>query len=122
MAILVVDREPLLRRYVRAILETHGFQALEAPDAPTALKEVRSKPDQISLLVTHIDALNGSPGIQLARSVRAEYPHIPVLFTSVLDHSLDELQRVVPSCRFLPKPFPAGALISTVRELLAGTG
>ena len=56
MAILVVDREPLLRRCVRAILETHGFQALEAPDGRTALKEVRSKPDQISLLIAHIDA------------------------------------------------------------------
>ena len=105
MAILVLDREPLLRRYVRAILETHGFQALEAPDGRTALKEVRSKPDQISLLVTHIGALNGSPGIQLARSVRAEYPHIPVLWATPWK-SCRGLCRVAA---FLQQPFVLAA-------------
>jgi DNA-binding response OmpR family regulator len=122
MAILVVDSAAQVRGCVRAILEKHGYQSREAPDGPTALKEVRSKPDQISLIVTHIDARNGSPGIQLAQSVRAEYPHMPVLFTSALDHSLEGLQLVVPGCRFLLKPFTAPALLSAIRELLAGTG
>jgi two-component system cell cycle sensor histidine kinase/response regulator CckA len=122
MAILVVDSEPLMHRYVRLVLGKHGFQTLEAPDGPTALKEVRSKPDQISLLMIHIDAMGSSGGIQLARSVRAEYPHIPVLFTSALNHSLEGLQLVVPGCRFLQKPFSPTALRSAIRELLGGTG
>jgi DNA-binding response OmpR family regulator len=120
MAILVVDNEPQILRYVRLILEKHGFQTLEAKDGPTALKEVRSKPDQISLLVAHIDALGMSGGIQLARSVRAEYPQIPVLFTSALDHAKEELQRSVPGCRFLQKPFASAGLLSAIRELLDG--
>ena len=97
----------------------HGFQTLEAPDAPTALKEVRDKPDQISLLMAHIDALSRSGGIPLALRVRAEYPHMPVLFT--LDHSLQELLRVVPGSHLLLKPFRI-CLLSAVRELVAGTG
>jgi two-component system response regulator YesN len=60
-------------------------------------------------------------GVELARSLREEFPHIKVLLIS--GHTKDR-KRVVEeslnstSCSFLQKPFTPHALVTRIRELL----
>ena len=51
--VLIVDDEPLIRLYVRGVLEDAGYCAKEASNAQDALKLIQE--DGITLLVTDID-------------------------------------------------------------------
>ena len=60
-------------------------------------------------------------GVELARSLRAEFPHIKVLLIS--GHAKDRKGVVEESlrctfCSFLQKPFTPHILVTRIRELL----
>jgi DNA-binding response OmpR family regulator len=117
MPILVVDDDAQIRRLVLVILSKQGFQPLAAHDEGTALALVRQHAGQVTALVTDIH-MTGKGGVELAQVLRAEFPRLPVLFLSTLATSIDELERAVPGCGFLQKPFRQAALVEAVRRLL----
>ena len=103
--VLIVDDEPLIRLYVRGVLEDEGHLTKEASNAEDALKLIEE--DGITLVVTDIDMPGGMDGLALAREVRATRPNIAVIVTSG---------------RHLPRPdeMPSDAHF-TLKALLART-
>ena len=111
---LVVDDNGSVRAYVKGGLESEGFRTLEADDGELGLELVRKFGSDIDLVISDIQ-MPKLDGIQLANSVRAEFPKIPIiLISSYTDVALENQ----PGVEFIQKPFSSDVLAAKVRQLL----
>ena len=117
--VLVVDDEPQLRSLLRKLLCRHGFETVEAGDGHSALSTAQELNGELSVIVTDIDMPGGMDGIELAKSVRSEFPAIPVVFISALPVSCTDLEVAAPGCVFVRKPFAPSAIIQALQTLTA---
>lgn len=112
--VLVVDDDDDIRSLLRELLEEFGhYQVSEAANGAEALALIRrsaQKPELI-LLDLMMPVMNG---FELARRLRAdpETASIPVVVISATATRSDA--KDLGSVAFLPKPFRAEALLSTV--------
>jgi DNA-binding response OmpR family regulator len=113
-AILVVEDEDLLRHYAADVLQEAGFEALEAADADAALALIRSRPD-VRVLFTDIELPGELDGMELARKVQQESPHVFVLVTSG-KHQPSRTE-MADDGRFLPKPYTRDEVIREINTL-----
>lgn len=116
--ILLVEDEELVRNLTRQVLETCGYQVIEATNGHEALEQCDKKDQQIDLLLTDVVMPNMS-GRELAEKVKEIHPSIKILFTSgytedaVVRHGISESEM-----NFIQKPFSFDELSKKVRKLL----
>ena len=116
--VLVVEDDAPVRAVAAAFLTQLGYRVLQAGDAESAERVLRSEPG-VELLFTDI-ALPGVDGIQLAQTARALRPELPVLFTSgyASDGALSRLPAEFRDS-VLPKPYLREELAYRVQMVLA---
>jgi CheY-like chemotaxis protein len=116
--ILVVDDEASIRRGVRQVLESAGYQVIEAGDGSGGLEVARAHHGPIDLLLTDV-VMPRVGGRELARDMARERPSVRVLFMSgyVDSPAVDQGMLDVAEW-FLAKPFTADGLLAKVREVL----
>ncbi len=80
--ILVVDDNPTVRHYLRAILEQQSAWHVcgEARSGEEALERVQNSPPDVVLLDFRMPDLNG---LDVARQISRQYPEIPILMVTV---------------------------------------
>jgi two-component system, NarL family, invasion response regulator UvrY len=79
--ILVVDDNPTVRHYLRAILEQQStWRVWEARTGEEALSHVRSSPPDVVVLDFRMPDLNG---LEVAREIGREHPSTPILMVTV---------------------------------------
>jgi DNA-binding response OmpR family regulator len=115
--ILVVEDEPQVRSLLKAMLAESGFEVIAAKDGTGAFHELRKRSGEVGLLVTDVD-MGRMNGIELAQSVRAEYPNVPILFVSGLPVAESELEKVAPGTLLVTKPFTTAQLVQAAKKLL----
>ena len=113
--ILVVEDSEAIRRVVCAMLTQHGYECLEAGNGAEALGVLRAG-HKIQLILTDV-VMPEMGGAELAVFLDRDYPAIPILFMS--GYSENPLVRAIErTAIFLPKPFTAAALTTSVRRAL----
>ncbi|MFC7735169.1 response regulator [Roseomonas sp. GCM10028921] len=113
--VLVVDDEPTVRMLVAEVLEELGYAALEAADAASGLKLLRSD-TRIDLLVTDVGLPGGMNGRQMADAAR---PGLKVLFiTGYAENAALGSGHFDPGMHVMTKPFAMDALATRIRELI----
>lgn len=115
--VLVVDDDPQLRRCVGHLLRRNAYEVLEAADGLEALNVLERYKGDVALVITdtripHMD------GFRLEATVRALYPHVPVLFASS-GCAAGQATEDIAADRILPKPFAAAELLKRVRKIMA---
>ena len=114
---LVVDDEPSVRNFIRAVLRSDGFQTIEAENGVQALELMRKLGTGVDLLVSDIK-MPKMDGITLACSVRAEFPAIPLILVS--GHAeIEQVEHPDPDFEFVQKPFLPATLLSRVKKLMS---
>lgn len=108
--VLVVDREPVLRRLVRETLSGRGYEVLEAPDAGAALRTADRQDARVDLLL--VDALVAERDVTALRERLARARRGLATVTMTSD---DGNGRAGPT---LHKPFTVSALLATVGEAI----
>ncbi len=113
--LLLVEDEPAIRRIAQRALEKVGYEVGSASQGEEALRLLEEDPAfQPVVLVTDV-VMPGMNGVELALRL----PGLPVLFTSgFADHPVLREQGLPPGSAFLPKPYPAEALVAAVASLL----
>ncbi|MGE3140845.1 MAG: PAS domain-containing protein, partial [Thermoleophilia bacterium] len=111
--ILLVEDEPLVRRYAADQLAALGYRVVAAADAGEALGLLRGGAE-IDLLFTDV-VMPGLDGRRLAGAARALRPDLPVLLTSGHADGAVSPDDPLP---LLPKPYERDALARHVREAL----
>lgn len=110
--IMIVDDEPLIRLYVRDILEGAGFEAEEAGSAEEALQRIREV-GAFSTVITDIDMPGEMDGLGLAHSVRAEHPDMAILIMS--GRRLPRPEQIPEAALLMTKPFSEDRLLNVLR-------
>jgi two-component system KDP operon response regulator KdpE len=113
--ILVVDDEEQIRRALKSILSTRGYQLEMATTAQEALlKAIDTPPDLVVLDL----ALPDRSGIEVCRELRT-WMSAPILILAVRANEADKILALDEGADdYLTKPFSAGELLARVRALL----
>ena len=118
--ILVVEDEPLVLSFLRAVLEDLGYEVFEAASAESALEIWRNQAPSIDLLFTDI-FMPGMNGAELARVLQAAQPDLRIVYTSGAPrHRVDALVKPVRDIHFVPKPYHLPSLEETLKKAVEG--
>lgn len=117
--ILVVEDEPVLRDMAHAILESCGYNILEAGSGVEALRVWEHHQNLIDLVLTDMVMPDGISGMDLAQRLRVTKPALKVIFAS--GYSMDDIDPGFMRkghALFLQKPYTHITLAQAVRDCL----
>jgi CheY-like chemotaxis protein len=117
--VLVVEDVDPLRRLVVRQMDQLGYRTIEAADAAAALK-VLDTGERVDLVFSDIVMGGEIDGLELARVVSTEWPHIKIVLTSGFPAGADPggKQSRVDGFALLSKPYRAADLATALREAL----
>jgi two-component system cell cycle sensor histidine kinase/response regulator CckA len=115
--VLIVDDEPLVRRFAARVLAGEGFGVHEADDGVAALELIRGGIVRPAVVVSDI-VMPRCNGVQLLEALSRVQPDLPVILMSGFA-AADLAQRgIVSPCGVLAKPFPPDQLVAEVRRCI----
>jgi CheY-like chemotaxis protein len=116
--ILVVEDDDSSRNLIARILQRLGYDTVEATNGLLAL-DILEHSNQFDLIVSDV-RMSPMDGLNLLMRVKQNYPHIPVLMTSVHGRPewISEAEDKGAS-GFLLKPFVKTQLADAVNSILA---
>lgn len=114
--LLLVDDSGLARRSLRSILESDGFEVLEAEDGMVALeKYFAEKPDVVMLDLV----MKGMYGLEVLIKIREMDPSARVIVVSAdVQASSQSLVHTAGASAFITKPVEREQLLTTIRTVL----
>lgn len=116
--ILLVEDEPVMRRFLAEALDTEGYRVLLAGHGEEALSLSEAYPSPIHLLVTDVmmPVMNGK---ELADRLCALRPELKVLFISGFSRAdVWPMDACEDQTDWLPKPFTGPVFHVKVRQIL----
>jgi two-component system, OmpR family, response regulator len=118
--ILVVDDEPSLAELLSSVLRYEGWDIAVAGDGSSAVRTAREfKPDAVVLDVM----LPDFSGFEVLRRLRAELPHVCVLFLTARDAVEDRVAGITAGGDdYVTKPFSLEEVLARLRGLLRRAG
>jgi CheY-like chemotaxis protein len=115
--VLVVEDEPVVRRFTVDALEELGYRVLEADGAEAALRLLDAHPD-VALLFTDV-VMPETNGRKLADEALRRRPGLRVLFTTGYTRNAVVHNGVLdPGVHLIGKPFTVDELAAKLREVL----
>jgi PAS domain S-box-containing protein len=120
--ILLVEDQLQLRRLARTVLQSYGYQVLEAANGAEAMACSERCPGPIHLMLTDV-IMPGMSGRELADHLKPARPGMKVLFMSgytegaIVHHGILDAD-----VAYLQKPVSADNLAAKVREVLGAPG
>ena len=117
MKVLLVDDSGMARRRVRQMLESEGYEVIEAEDGVVALERYFvDKPDLVLLDLV----MKGMYGLEVLTKLRQLDPAARVVVVSAdVQDSSKEMVQAAGAHAFLVKPVERDAMSATVRGVLA---
>lgn len=114
--VLIVDDESWVLTVTSKMLARQGYTVIAVSTGEEAIDSVESKGAELDLLITD-ETMPKMTGSQLIMEARERLPNLPVL---VISGKLAPKSVATPNTWFLQKPFTAGELARTVRDVLDG--
>lgn len=116
--VLIVDDERAIRRFLRTVLQAHGYEVFEAERGQDGLAGVvQHRPDLVILDL----GLPDMDGLDVTRGLR-EWSEIPIIILSVRDKETEKIAALDAGADdYLTKPFGAGELMARLRAALRRT-
>lgn len=114
-AILVIDDEPPLQKFLKLTLTSQNFKVIEALTGESGLRHAAN--DQPDLIILDL-GLPDIDGVQVTRRIR-EWSAIPIIVVSARGKEQDKIVALDAGADdYLTKPFGAGELMARVRVAL----
>jgi CheY-like chemotaxis protein len=120
--ILVMDDDAMLRGAIRVVLESAGYDVIEAGDGDAGLRLYREQGADLLLVDLFMPERDG---LEVIRAVRAEVPGAKIIAMSGgsnLKLDLLDAATAFGASRTLWKPFVPSVLLGAVRDLLGERG
>jgi two-component system OmpR family response regulator len=114
--VLVVDDEPSLAELLASVLRYEGWEIRTAGDGASAVRVARDfRPDAVVLDIM----LPDFDGLEVLRRVRADFPHVCVLFLTARDAVEDRVAGITAGGDdYVTKPFSLEEVLARLRGLL----
>jgi len=114
--ILVVDDEPAVRGFLRAVLEQGGYEVIEAADGGRALRQVTA--GHVDLVITDI-IMPEHEGIETIRALRREVPSVGIIAISGASQGQYlKMAQMLGADAILSKPVSGELLLAMVAQVL----
>lgn len=114
--VLLVDDSATDRKMIGGILERNGFAVRYAENGNGALKQLHRSLPEIVLTDMQMPEMDG---LELVKSIRAEFPHVPViLMTGHGSETLAAQALQHGAASYVPKSQIAKLLVDSVRHVL----
>jgi CheY-like chemotaxis protein len=113
--ILIVDDEPVVLSFTRAIFQRAGFEVVAAANAEAAQAACQSQ--ALDVMLTDV-RMPGMTGHELARWVAENSPATRTILMSGYDLACEQCP-YSPRCSLIAKPFRPAQVLAAVREALA---
>jgi two-component system chemotaxis response regulator CheY len=115
--VLLVDDSALARRSMRSVLETSGFEVIEAEDGMVALEKYSTdRPDLVMLDLV----MKGMYGLDVLTALREMDPSARVIVVSAdIQNSSQQMVQAAGASGFINKPVNREHLLDVVRQVLA---
>jgi len=111
--ILLVEDEVLVRLSLADELRSAGYAVFEASSADEALDLLHA--NGVQLVLSDIRMPGRMNGVELARAIRAEHPHVKIILASGESFSSKHWDE---NDGFFPKPYDSGRLIQHIKRLV----
>jgi two-component system KDP operon response regulator KdpE len=112
VAVLVVDDEPQVRRFLRSSLDTSAYQLIEAADGKACLAEAASRHPDVILLDLGLPDIDG---VEVTRRLR-EWTETPIVILSARGQDQDKIAALDAGADdYLTKPFSLPELLARIR-------
>ena len=115
--ILLVDDEEGVRKLCCAVLETNGYNVLEADNAQSALAAYDKNAHKVDLLLTDV-VMRQMNGFELGSALSERTPWLKILYMSGYRDQAGGTEPGQAPVTFLNKPFTPDALLAKVRQVL----
>jgi two-component system cell cycle sensor histidine kinase/response regulator CckA len=116
--VLVVEDQEAVRRLARRVLESHGYQVLEAGNGAEAHAVSGLYARDIDLLLTDV-VMPGIDGHTLSEQLRESRPNLRVILMSgFAEDVIAQRDAVASGLAYIQKPFNPEELAATVRKIL----
>lgn len=113
--VLVVDDEPQIRRFLRASLQAHDYQVVEAENGKEAVRECTVQNPELLILDLGLPDMDGLEVIKLVR----EWSTIPIIVLSLRSDDTDKIEALDRGANdYVTKPFSMGELLARMRAAL----
>jgi PAS domain S-box-containing protein len=117
--VLVVEDDPDVLKFARAVLEELGYRVLCASDGASALN--RLDHECVDALFTDVVMAGGMSGFELARLAKERQPGLKVLFATGYAAEFAQQDSSAEPLRVLHKPYKRLPLAQEIRQLLTGS-
>ena len=116
--ILVVEDEKSISHFISTVLNSHGYEAIQARSGAEALSIISSHcPDLVILDL----GLPDMDGMEILRSIRS-WSSLPVVVVSARSHEQDKVDALdLGADDYLTKPFGTDELLARVRAAIRHT-
>jgi DNA-binding NtrC family response regulator len=115
--VLVVDDEPMIRRFAGRVLREEGFGVYEASDGVEALDLIHAGTADLEIVLSDI-VMPRLNGVQLLETLSTLRPGLPVILMSGFGTTQLAERGIVSPCGVLSKPFTSEALVTEVRRCI----
>ena len=116
---MFIDDEPALAELGKLSLERLGYTVTSFMIPEQALNVFSLDPEAFDVVVTD-QTMPGLTGVEVATSMLALRPELPVIICSGFSHTLTEDQALAAGVlRFLPKPFSGASLHEAIQVVLS---
>ena len=114
-AVLLIEDEPQMRRFLKITLQGHGYRFVEAQSGQEGLTEAATRNPDIVLLDLGLPDIDG---LEVTRQIR-EWSMVPIIVLSARDQEDDKILALDAGADdYLTKPFGAGELLARMRVAL----
>jgi len=118
ITILLVEDDAAVRDAAKRMLTRNGFKVVEATNGAEAVELWDRSANAIDVVLTDV-VMPAMGGADMVRALRDRRPGVRVIFMSgYTQGTLDTSDMDQGATRFLPKPFTADQLVSTLKALL----
>jgi DNA-binding response OmpR family regulator len=115
--VLLVEDNVSVRELLRVLLETEGYEIVEATDGSDGLAQAeQSKPD-LMILDLMMPGLDGESVLRRLRT-HPELSKVPVLVVSGKYESLGRLKDQIGEENVFPKPFEPSRMMDRIGDLI----
>jgi two-component system response regulator (stage 0 sporulation protein F) len=113
-SILIIDDEDTIRKLLRAVLETEGYEVTEAANGRIGLEQYRQKPTDLVITDILMPELNG---LDLLLELTRDFLDAKVIAISGLggEKNVLDVAKLLGARRTIQKPFSLPQLLDAVR-------
>lgn len=115
--VLVVDDEPIVRRFASRVLADAGYSVATAADGAEALELVQGRREPVRVVVSDI-VMPRLNGVQLLEALAVSHPELPIILMSGYAAGQLAERGIAAPCSVLAKPFAPEQLLAEVRRCL----